>query len=82
MLCHGSASKILGSLVHVALAYVGYGDESDHFESYVHNFFLHFYMRLFLGLELMTLYSQGNNFTAILELPFVDRIINKKKIKM
>jgi hypothetical protein len=41
---------------------------SDHFGSYVRNFFLHFYKMLFTVLKLMTSWSQGNTFTG---LPFI-----------
>jgi hypothetical protein len=59
-----------GSPVHVAPACAGSGEESDHFGSYVHSFSLHFCKRLFLELEPMTSWSQGNGFTAVLGLPF------------
>jgi hypothetical protein len=62
---------IKGSLVHVAPACAGSGEGSDHFGSYVRNISLHFCKRLFPGLELMTSWSQGNNFTAAPGLPFL-----------
>jgi hypothetical protein len=43
-----------GSPVHVAPACIPSKEGSDHFMSYVHNLSLHFYKRLFLGLEPMT----------------------------
>jgi hypothetical protein len=48
---------IKGSLVHVALACAGSREGSDHFGFYVHNLLLHFYKRLFSGLESMTSWS-------------------------
>jgi hypothetical protein len=42
------------SPVHVAPVCVGFKEGSDHFMSYVHSFSLHFYKRLFPGLEPMT----------------------------
>jgi hypothetical protein len=62
--------KKKGSPVHVAPAYAGSGEGSDHFGSYVCSLSLHFYKRLFSGLEPMTSWSQGNNFTAMPGLPF------------
>jgi hypothetical protein len=50
--------------VHVAPACTGPREGSDHFMSYVHNIFLYFCKRLFSGLEPMTSWSQGSNFTA------------------
>jgi hypothetical protein len=50
--------------VHVAPSCTGSGEGSDHFGSYVCRFSLHFCKRLFLGLEPMTSWSQGNSFTA------------------
>jgi hypothetical protein len=47
---------------------------SDHFGSYVRNIFLHFCRRLFLGIELMISWSQGNNFAAAPGLPFIQTI--------
>jgi hypothetical protein len=61
-----------GSPVHVAPACAGSGEGSDHFVSYVRSLSLHFCKRLFLGLEPMTSWSQGNSFTAAPGLPFVD----------
>jgi hypothetical protein len=55
------------NLVHVAPACAG----SDHFGSYIRSLSLHFYKRLFLGLEPMTSWSQGNDFTAVPGLPFM-----------
>jgi hypothetical protein len=55
-----------GSLMHVAPSYTG----SNHFGSYVRSLSLHFFKRLFPGLEPMTSWSQGNNFTAVPGLPF------------
>jgi hypothetical protein len=43
-----------GSPVHVAPACVGSGEGSDHFGSYARSLSLHFYKRLFPGLEPMT----------------------------
>jgi hypothetical protein len=66
------------SLVHVTPACVGYGEVSDHFGSYVHSLSLHFYKRLFSGLEPMTFVTglpfawtkQGNSFLVMTGLPF------------
>jgi hypothetical protein len=44
---------------------------SDHFESYVRSIYVHFYKRLFSGLEPMTSWSQGNSFTVVPGLPFL-----------
>jgi hypothetical protein len=57
--------------VHVAPACVGSGEGSDHFGSYVHNLSPHFHKRLFPGLEPITSWSQDNNFTTALGLPFI-----------
>jgi hypothetical protein len=54
----------LGSQVHIASTCAGSKEGSNHFGSYVHNLSLHFSKRLFTGLEPMTSWSQGNNFTA------------------
>jgi hypothetical protein len=62
---------IKGSLVHVAPACAGSGEWSDHFGSYVRSLSRHCCKRLFPGLELMTSWSQGNNFTVVLGLPFL-----------
>jgi hypothetical protein len=59
-----------GSLVHVAPACAGSREGSDHFGSYVRSLSLHFCKWLFLGLEPMTAWSQGNNFTAAPGLPY------------
>jgi hypothetical protein len=61
---------IKGRSVHVALACAKSGEGFNHFGSYVCSFSLYFCKMLFLGLEPMTLWSQGNNFTAALGLPF------------
>jgi hypothetical protein len=58
-----------GSPVHVAPACAGSGEGSNRFGSYVHSLSLHFCKRLFLGLEPITLWSQGNSFTAAAGLP-------------
>jgi hypothetical protein len=58
--------------VHIAPACAG----SDHFGSYVHSLSLHFYKRLFPGLEPMTTWSQGNNFTAATWLPFITVLVH------
>jgi hypothetical protein len=50
--------------VHVAPACARSVKGSDHFGSYMHNISLHLCKRLFLGLEPITSWSQGNNFTA------------------
>jgi hypothetical protein len=50
-------SSLFVSPVHVAPACIG----SDHFGSYVRSISLHFYKRLFPGLEPMTSWSQGND---------------------
>jgi hypothetical protein len=47
--------------------------------SYVHNLSLHFCKRLFLVLESMTSWSQGNSFTAAPGLPFLREIYTKQK---
>jgi hypothetical protein len=52
---------------HVAPAYI----VSDHFESYVCSLFLYFYNRLFLELETIISWSQGNSFTVMPELHIV-----------
>jgi hypothetical protein len=54
-----------GSPVHVAPACAGSGEGSNHFGFYVHSISLH------LGLEPMTSWSEGSNFTAAPELPFI-----------
>jgi hypothetical protein len=59
-----------GSLMHIAPTYTGSGEGSDHFESYACSLSLHFWKRLFPGLEPMVSRSQGNNFTAVPGLPF------------
>jgi hypothetical protein len=51
--------------VHVAPAYAGSGEGSDHFGSYVHSISLHFCKSLFPRLEPMISWSQGNNFTVV-----------------
>jgi hypothetical protein len=56
--------------VHVAPACAGSREGPDQFGSYVRSFFLHFCKRLFLRLEPMTSWSQGNNFTTAPGLPF------------
>jgi hypothetical protein len=56
--------KKKGSLVHVPPACAVFGDGSNNFGSYVRNLSLHFCKMLFSGLETMTSWSQGNNFTA------------------
>jgi hypothetical protein len=48
----------------VAPACAGSREGSDHFGSYVHSLSLHFYKRLFPGLEPMTSWSQGNSLTV------------------
>jgi hypothetical protein len=53
-----------GSPVHVVPTCVGSGEGSDRFGSYVRNLSLHLCNRLFLGLEPMISWSQGNNFTT------------------
>jgi hypothetical protein len=53
-----------GSPVHVAPTCTGSGEGSDDFRSYVRNLSLYFCKMLFPELELMTSWSQGNNFTA------------------
>jgi hypothetical protein len=65
--------KKKGSLVHIAPACIGYGEGSDHFGSYVRSISLHFCKRLFSGFELMTSWSQGNNFTAASGLLFTKK---------
>jgi hypothetical protein len=50
--------------VQVALVWAGSGEGSDHFGSYVQSLSLHFCKMVFPGLETMTSWSQGNNFTA------------------
>jgi hypothetical protein len=61
---------VKGSPVHIAPACAGSREESDHFGSCVHSLSLHFYKRLFLRLEPMTSWSQGNSFIAAPGLPF------------
>jgi hypothetical protein len=39
------------SPMHVAPVYIGFSERSGHFGSYVHSIFMHFYKRLFSGLE-------------------------------
>jgi hypothetical protein len=58
--------------VYVAPACAGFREGFDHCGSYVRSLSLHFCKRLFLGLELMTSWSQGNNFTVVPGLPFTD----------
>jgi hypothetical protein len=53
-----------GSPVHVVPTCVGSGEGSDRFGSYVRSLSLHLCNRLFLGLEPMISWSQGNNFTT------------------
>jgi hypothetical protein len=67
--CAGS-DHLKGSPMHVASAYAGSGEGSDHFRSYVRTISLHFYKRLFLGFEPMTSWSQSNSFTTVPGLPF------------
>jgi hypothetical protein len=64
--------------VHVALTCVRSGEGSDHFGSYVHSLSLHFCKRLFLGLEPMTSWSQGNRFTTAPGLPICVVLCIKK----
>jgi hypothetical protein len=64
--------------VHVAPSCVGSGEGSDHFGSYVRNLSLHFCKRLFPGLEPMPSWSQGNNLSAALGLPFSVCILSKR----
>jgi hypothetical protein len=65
------------SPVHVALAYAGSREGSDHFGSYARSLSLHFCKRLFPGLEPMTSWSQGNSFTVVPGLPF--SLLNKNR---
>jgi hypothetical protein len=69
-----------GEPVHIVPACVGSREGSDHFGSYVDNLSSHFCKRLFSGLELMTSWSQGNNFTAVPGLPFT--CVNEIERKM
>jgi hypothetical protein len=55
--------------VHVAPDCAESGEGCNHFGSYVCSIFLHFCPRLFLGLEHMTYWSQGNSFTAAPDSP-------------
>jgi hypothetical protein len=50
-----TANHKKGSPVHVVPACTGSGEGSNHFGSYVHSISLHFYNRLFPGLEPMTI---------------------------
>jgi hypothetical protein len=61
---------IKGQPVHIDPPYEGPGEGPDHFGSYIRNISLHFCKRLFSELEPMTLWSQANNFTFALGLPF------------
>jgi hypothetical protein len=63
--------SLKSSPVHIAPACAG----SDHFGSYVRSLSLHFFKRLFSGLEPMTSWSQCNSFTAAPGLPFT-RMLN------
>ena len=54
MTIQGSALNKKGIPVHVAPAYAGSREGTDHFGSFVRSLSLHFCKRLFLGLELMT----------------------------
>jgi hypothetical protein len=65
--------------MHLAPAYAGSGEWSNHFGSYVRSNFMHFCRRLFPGLEPITSWSQGNSFTAVLGLPF--NTSNSTKLK-
>jgi hypothetical protein len=56
--------------MHVAPACIGPKEGFDHFGSNVRNLSLHFCKGLFLGLQPMTLWSQGNNFIVAPWLPF------------
>jgi hypothetical protein len=51
--------------VHVGAACAVSREGFDHFGSYIRIFFLHFYNKMFLGLESMTSWSQGNSFTTV-----------------
>jgi hypothetical protein len=62
-------SKIKGSLVHIAPAYAGSGKGYNHFGSYVPCLYMHFYKRLFSGLDLMVTRQQ---LTAVQGLPFTE----------
>lgn len=57
-----------GSLVNVAPACTGSEERSDHIGSIVCSLFLHFFKRLFLGLD-----PVGSSFTAATRLPFLGK---------
>jgi hypothetical protein len=59
-----------GSPINVVPACARSEEGSDHFVSHVRILSLHFCKRLFPGLELMTSWSQDNNFTAVFGLLF------------
>jgi hypothetical protein len=61
----------------VAPACVGFREGSNQFGSYVRNLSLHFYKRLFPGLESMISWPQGNRFTAAPGLPYdLNRLVS------
>jgi hypothetical protein len=64
--------------VHISPTCAESGEGSDHFESYERNLSLHFCKRLFPGHEPMTSWSQGNNFTAAIGLPFITNGPNRE----
>jgi hypothetical protein len=56
--------------MHVALPYIGSEKGFNYFWSYVCSIFMYFYKRLYLGLKLMTSWSQGNGFITASGFPF------------
>jgi hypothetical protein len=68
-------ARAIGSPVHVARACARSRKRSSHFESYVRSLSLYFCKRLFSGVEPMTSWSQGNNFTGTI-------IVSKIKHKL
>jgi hypothetical protein len=70
-----------GSSVHIAPTCARSEEGSDHFRSYVCSLSLHFCKRLFLGLEPMMSWSQGNSFTAAPGLPFYSHIYSQTVTK-
>jgi hypothetical protein len=69
-----------GSPMHVAPGCVGSDEGPGHFGFYAHSLSLYFCKTLFPGIEPMTSWSQGNNFTAAPGLPISWSTKVQKKI--
>jgi hypothetical protein len=70
LLVSSSLSMRVRVLFLTAPTCAGSEEGSNHFGSYIHNISLYFCKRLFLGLEPMISWLQGNSFTIAPGLPF------------